>query len=88
MRDMKPPWSPPCRLDVAPTFRRPTGMLFGLCCPASRMRTGRDRDMTKLGDRLVQAASEALAHARVENVPGMGVHEPTPAIDVRVVVAR
>ena len=44
--------------------------------------------MTKLGDRLVQAASEALAHARVENVPGMGVHEPTPAIDVRVVVAR
>ena len=44
--------------------------------------------MTKLGDRLIQAASEALAHACGEGVPGMVIHEPTPAIDVRAVRRR
>ena len=44
--------------------------------------------MTKFGERLVESVEQALAWARGEHVPGMVVHEPRPAIDVRAVRRR
>ena len=44
--------------------------------------------MSKRGERLVESAEQALAWVRGEDVPGMVVHEPVPAIDVRAVRRR
>lgn len=41
--------------------------------------------MSKRGDELIESAKQALAWARGEDVPGMVVHEPKPAINVRAV---
>jgi putative transcriptional regulator len=41
--------------------------------------------MGKRGDELIESAKQALAWVRGEDVPGMVVHEPQPAIDVRAV---
>jgi putative transcriptional regulator len=44
--------------------------------------------MPIFGERLVESAEQAPAWARGEDVPGMVVHEPRPAIDVRAVRRR
>lgn len=44
--------------------------------------------MSKRGDELIESARQALAWVRGEDVPGMTVHEPAPAIDVRAVRRR
>ena len=41
--------------------------------------------MGKRGDELIESAKQALAWVRGEDVPGLRVHEPEPAIDVRAV---
>lgn len=44
--------------------------------------------MSKRGDELIASARQALAWVRGEDMPGMAVHEPAPAIDVRAVRRR
>ena len=44
--------------------------------------------MTQFGEHLAESAEQALAWARGGDVPGMIVHEPALAIDVRAVRRR
>ena len=44
--------------------------------------------MTKFGERLLESLDQAIAWAEGKDVPGMVVHEPKPALDVKAIRKR